>query len=105
MNAIALGNGPFHGYFGPGATLFELDPPMAFEGHELQHLVVTSRPETDTEVSVTAAFGTDETGTLDSVFYFQHGTVFERWGMQDIPGALAALGYDMVALPAPVSAG
>lgn len=104
MNATALGNGPFNGYFTSAATLFELDPPMLLEGHDLPYLVLSSMPETSTQVALTAAFATDGEGNLDPVFYLQHGLVFERYGAQDIPGALAALGYDMVALPAPVPA-
>ncbi len=105
MNATALANGPFHGYFTPAATLFELDPPMVLEGHELQHIVVSSMADSDVHDAVTAAFGTDGTGNLDTVFYMNHGTLMEFPGVQDIPGMLAALGYDMVAPPAPVPAG
>ncbi|MGZ4659657.1 MAG: hypothetical protein ACXVYB_00090 [Arthrobacter sp.] len=102
--ATALGTGPFAGYFTPAATLFELDPPLAFEGHEFRHVVASSMPDAGSSDAVTAVFATDGDGNLDMVAYMNHGVILELSGVEDIPGALDTLGYTIVPLPAPVPA-
>ena len=100
--AEALANGPFHGFFHEGATLYRLDPPVVAGGPtskgiktvEVEHIIVCGLPADDLgngpEVVVFAA---EKDGGVSTSFHMRFGTVLALTGHDDHHRALARLGY------------
>lgn len=101
--AQPLANGPFHGFFHEGATLYRLDPPCVAGGptkrgvktREVKHIIISALPEDEVgNGPETAVFACNEAGVVDTDFYLAHGCIVELSGVNDAGAALARLGYD-----------